>query len=151
MPRTLFVRFGASSALFLCSLVLAPLQTRAEAPRIEVREARVRILLPNVPPAAFFVVRNDTAETLHLTDADSTLCGRMTIHRTVTEGGVASMQMLDAVAVPAHGIVRFEPGGMHLMCMRPGASGSGTDVPVILRFAGGRTLRVPFAVRVGAP
>jgi len=151
MPRTLFVRFGASSALFLCGLMAAPLQTFAEAGRIQVREARIRVLLSSVPPVAFFVLGNGTAETLHLTDADSTFCGRMMIHRTVTEGGVASMQTLDAVAVPPHGIVRFEPGGMHLMCMRPGTAGSGTDIPVVLRFAGGRTLRVPFAVQVGAP
>ncbi|MEP3227077.1 MAG: copper chaperone PCu(A)C [Parasphingorhabdus sp.] len=40
---------------------------------------------------------------------------RMEIHETTDDNGVASMQPVDKVAIPAGGTVKLEPGGKHLM------------------------------------
>lgn len=40
---------------------------------------------------------------------------RMEMHETVTENGVASMKPLKSVPIPRGKVVKFEPGGKHLM------------------------------------
>ena len=70
------------------------------------------------------------------------------LHRSVNDNGQERMEMVDSVAVPAHGEVRFEPGGYHLMCMSPTAEAArGRSVPVTLRFQDGGSLVASFPVR----
>ena len=82
-----------------------------------------------------------------LTGAASPACGQLMLHQSVIVNGTAQMNMVMGVAVPAHGAVKFEPGGYHLMCMQP-ASGMtpGHSVPVSLEFKDGTTLSVTFPV-----
>ena len=61
------------------------------------------------------------------------------LHRSVNDNGQERMEMVDSVPVPAHGEVKFEPGGYHLMCMSPTAEAArGRSVPVTLSFQGRR-------------
>ena len=70
------------------------------------------------------------------------------LHRSVNDNGQERMEMVDSVPVPAHGEVRFEPGGYHLMCMSPTAEAArGHSVPVTLSFQDGGSLTASFAVR----
>lgn len=70
------------------------------------------------------------------------------LHRSVNDNGQERMEMVDSVPVPAHGEVRFEPGGYHLMCMSPTAEAArGRSVPVTLRFKDGGSLTASFPVR----
>jgi periplasmic copper chaperone A len=69
------------------------------------------------------------------------------LHRSVNDNGQERMEMVDSVPVPAHGEVRFEPGGYHLMCMSPTAEAArGRSVPVTLRFQDGGSLVASFPV-----
>jgi len=63
---------------------------------------------------------------INLTDADLTVTGITSpdfdsaeLHRTVVEGGVASMLPVPELIVPAAGSVLLEPGGLHLMLFDP--------------------------------
>ena len=83
-----------------------------------------------------------------LVGAASPGCGDLMLHRSVSDNGQERMEMVDSVAVPAHGEVRFEPGGYHLMCMSPTAEAArGRSVPVTLRFQDGCSLDGELAVR----
>ena len=58
------------------------------------------------------------------------------------------MVAVEAIVVPAHGIITFAPAGYHLMCMSPGdAVTPGGAVSVTLTFADGGTLSADFPVR----
>jgi len=70
------------------------------------------------------------------------------LHRSLNDNGQERMEMVDSVAVPAHGQVTFEPGGYHLMCMSPTADvARGRSVSVTLRFKDGSSLVASFPVR----
>ena len=56
------------------------------------------------------------------------------------------------LVVPAGGELRFAPGGLHLMLMRPGRDfAEGDTVRIALVLADGRTLEAEFPVRRDAP
>ena len=70
------------------------------------------------------------------------------LHQSRNVNGVEQMEMVSSVTVPAHGSVKFAPGGYHLMCMSPSANiEPGRTVPVTLTFADHRTVTKPFMVR----
>lgn len=39
------------------------------------------------------------------------------MHQTLLKGSVMEMRQVDSVGVPAHGDLRFEPGGLHVMLL----------------------------------
>jgi hypothetical protein len=70
------------------------------------------------------------------------------LHRSVNDNGQERMEMVASVSVPAHGEVKFAPGGYHLMCMSPTAAAArGGSVSVTLRFQDGGSLVAIFPVR----
>jgi len=70
------------------------------------------------------------------------------LHKSEDTGGMAGMQAVTEVNVPAGGTVKFAPGGYHLMCMdskpiiKPGAM-----APVTLMFKDGSSVTAQFVVR----
>lgn len=115
---------------------------------VSVSDARLQVLIAGRPAAGYFTLRNNTSAPLSLTAAAAPDCAALMLHRSDTSGGMARMDMVDAVAVPPHGMVRFAPSGYHLMCMNPTGpllTHAGTE-PVTLTFAGGGTVEVPFRI-----
>ncbi len=83
-----------------------------------------------------------------LVGAASPGCGALMLHRSVNDNGQERMEMVGSVLVPAHGEVKFAPGGYHLMCMSPTAAvARGRAVSVTLRFKDGGSLTASFPVR----
>jgi copper(I)-binding protein len=133
----------------------APLLRLAAAPAaptgLAVGDAWFRALPGTLPAGGYFTLRNTGAKEAVLTGAASPACGMLMMHKSESKGGMAAMDMVGTVPVPAGGSVSFAPGGYHLMCMdakpalKPGAS-----VPVTLSFQDGARLTVPFAVRNAA-
>lgn len=135
---------AASLALGVATLVLT---AAAPAPDASVRDSWMRLLLPSRPAAGYFELDNHGASTLTLTGAASPGCGSLMLHRSVHNGGTERMDAISQVAVPAHGTIRFAPGGYHLMCVQP-AQGlhPGGTMPVTLTFAGGGELTTNFTI-----
>jgi periplasmic copper chaperone A len=70
------------------------------------------------------------------------------LHKSIHKNGTERMVMVPSVVVPAHGRLRFAPGGYHLMCMHPAvAMRPGKTVQVTLKFASGKSLATSFPVR----
>ncbi len=129
-------------------LALAPLTTLAQSP-ISVEDAWVRA----APPAAqvlsgYFTVRNGARDAVTLTRVESPNFARVEMHRSEIVDGVARMEAVESVEIPARGNLEFAPGGLHLMLMEPlGAMAAGTTVYFVLTFDNGWTLEVTAPVR----
>ena len=108
----------------------------------------MRSVTPSRPAAGYFVLRNDSGSTVALVGASSPDCGMLMLHQSVRQGGQDQMKLIDRVDVPAHGVLRFAPGGFHLMCASPDAAVHVRNrVPVTLRLADGRAIGAMFAVK----
>jgi len=108
----------------------------------------IRYIGPQTPAAGYFTLTNSGGQPALLDGASSPGCAQLMLHRSVATNGMASMQMVPSVAVPAHGSLTFGPGGYHLMCMQPAAAMKvGASVPVTLRFHDGTSLTQSFPVR----
>ncbi len=115
---------------------------------LSLSDAWMRIIVASRPAAGYFTLRNEGSAERKLVGASSPGCGMMMLHRSKTENGVDKMMSVKAVTVPAHGSVRFAPGGYHIMCMQPKAIVKpGHSVPVMLSFGDGSTLTADFTVR----
>ncbi|HEX5507178.1 MAG TPA: copper chaperone PCu(A)C [Pseudolabrys sp.] len=115
---------------------------------VSIESAWIRFIIKARPAAGYFTLRNDSDSAVKLTGAASTACGMLMLHQSKQVDGVDKMLPVKGVAVPPHGTLTFAPGGYHLMCMEPqDAMKVGVDVPVTLKFAGGRTVTAQFAVR----
>lgn len=139
-------RHGLASAPAMVALVLAASALAAN-PALTVSHPWIRFLTPQIPAAGYFSLHNNGAQPAVLTGASSQACGQLMLHRSMEKGGMAEMDMVSAVTVPAHGSVSFQPGGYHLMCMSPSAAITpGQHVPVTLQFKDGSSLSVDFRV-----
>lgn len=118
---------------------------------VVIEHARIRLTPAGAPMAGYFELHNHSGQELRILGATSPDFAEIMLHRTVTEDGRSRMEhQHDGVQVPAGGVVRFEPGGLHLMLMnakRPLAVGD--QVELRLDLAGGAVpspLVLPFVV-----
>jgi copper(I)-binding protein len=118
---------------------------------LAVSDAWFRALPGTLPAGGYFTLRNTGSAKVVLTGAESAACGALMLHRSESKGGMAGMDMVSAVDVPAGGSVSFTPGSYHLMCMAPKpVMKPGGRVPVTLQFQGGGAITAPFEVRNAA-
>ena len=136
-------KLAALAVLAICATVAA-----APASSLKAEHGWVRWLPANLPAAGYVVVRNNGDKPVKLTGAESADYGMAMLHRSMQKNGSDSMEMVDAIAIPAHGSVALAPGGYHLMLMdakhpiKPGDT-----VRVSLHFNDGETLQVALPVR----
>lgn len=142
-------RFVLAGVAGLCLVATAAAQADdMAAGDMSVTGAWFRTLVANRPAGGYFVLENGGDNDRMLIGASSPACAKTMLHRTTEENGVAKMLKAGHVEVPAHGSIAFEPGGYHIMCMKPGdRMKPGNTVPVTLKFADGATLSVDFDVR----
>ena len=102
--------------------------------------------------AGYLVLRNPCATAVEVADVESKDFGMPMIHRTVVEDGVSRMRPAGKLVVAPGESLRFEPGGLHLMLMRPLQPLAEGDVArVRLVLADGRRVFAEFPVRREAP
>jgi copper(I)-binding protein len=83
-----------------------------EATRVE--QAWVRLPAGSGQPgAAYFTVRGEAGTVL--IGVGSPKAGRIELHETRTEGGIARMAAVPRLPIPDDGALRFAPGGKHAM------------------------------------
>ncbi|HVC61945.1 MAG TPA: copper chaperone PCu(A)C [Acetobacteraceae bacterium] len=139
---------AAASAAALALGLLAARGVAAPTPRaVTVSHPWMRFLTPRIPAAGYFTLRNGGASPVVLIGAASPDCRQLMLHRSVTRNGIARMEMMPRIVVPAHGAVTFRPGGYHLMCVSPSAAvAPGRSVRVSLLFRDGSSLAARFPV-----
>ncbi|MGH8438926.1 MAG: copper chaperone PCu(A)C [Pseudomonas sp.] len=128
------------------------LTANAAMAQVQVQNAQLRLLPGDLPAAGYFTLTNTGTEPVALNGAQSNMFGQVMIHRSTQENGMARMQHIDQVQIPASGTLAFAPGGYHLMLMqRQKPLALGDQIAITLQFADGQTLPVTFtAVPPGA-
>ena len=115
--------------------------------RVEVHEAWVRPPNPAVDVAAAYLTLVNTAdEPVMLMAVSSPHANIVEMHETKEVDGMASMQKVSSLRVPARGTVSLQPGGTHLMLI-----GLARPLPraleFTLRFDDGKTVTTSAVVR----
>jgi hypothetical protein len=135
-------------AIFLASMMGAPLSSAWAAP-FDISDAWFRALPGALPAGGYFTAQNNTGREVSITGVSSDACGMLMMHRSSSKGGMSGMDMVDSVKVPAGGVVKFAPGGYHLMCEQPRMKPGG-KVAVLLRLSNGSTVAVGFRVKTAS-
>jgi periplasmic copper chaperone A len=144
--------YSSLVGLVLCVGLLGSAGARADepAPGIQVKEAWIRWLPANVPGGGYMTLINTGSATRALVGASSPDYGEVTMHQTRLRNGMNEMTQVESIELKPRVPVRFAEGGYHLMLMQPKRSlKPGDRVMIILRFARGPSLEVPFDVRAG--
>lgn len=143
MTRTL-----ARSLLLTLSLVLAG-AAHAQEPALTVTDAWIREAPPGAAMLAAYMTIHNAGDTDRILSAvDSDCFAHVMLHKSVIEDGMARMEHTDRIAVPAHGELKLEPGGYHLMMPAPDERlVEGDSAGFTLHFDGGDTLAVDVPVR----
>ena len=133
----------------LAAAVLAAPPAESDSGGLSVENAWI----PQPPPgtgvaAAYFTLRNDSHAPAVLVAVSSPLAGDTMLHETTVVGGMSRMRMVARLTVPPHGSVTLRPDGLHVMLLSlKQALIPGETVPLVLRFASGREIRVVAHVR----
>ena len=111
-------------------------QSRSDAPLVAT-EVVVNTPIPgSTMGSAYLTLRNNSTRDISIDRIDSSSFAAVEMHETRIANGIARMQQLDRVTIPAKSTVTFERGGRHLMLMKPVQG----PQPVTLRFYAGETL-----------
>jgi copper(I)-binding protein len=142
VTRRIFGVFaGAFLTLFACSAAFA-------APAVTVTNARIRLLPGDLPLAGYFDLANQGKRPVTLTTASSPAFKMVHLHRSIEQDGESMMVPAGNLEIKPGATLRFAPGGYHLMLMdRTKPLKVGDRVPITLRFANHRALRVMFNVK----
>ena len=113
-------------------------------------EVQIRATAPGMTATGgYLTIHNHDDEADRLVAVAADFAARAEIHTMVHENGVMKMRQLpDGIEIPAGGMVRLAPGGMHLMMMGLKQTlEAGQVLEIQLTFASGRTLRVQAHVK----
>ena len=145
MKKTAFCWVGVAAWLFARVAI-------ASSAGLSVEDPWVRAAPPGaVVLAGYMTIRNDSDRVHALVAASSPSFGKVLLHRSVIENGMATMIPQRRVEVPAKGTISFAPNGYHLMLMQAQQSFKvGDEVKIVLQFDDGTQLPVRFLVRKGA-
>ncbi|MEB3285252.1 MAG: copper chaperone PCu(A)C [Candidatus Sericytochromatia bacterium] len=119
------------------------------APAVSVEAAWVREAPPQAEAmAGYMTLRNGGKEALKLLSAQSPQFKTVELHEVVTIDGMARMQEVKELLLPAGGTLVFEPGSTHIMLIGPKKSmAAGDKVSLTLRFSNGREIKSTLPVK----
>lgn len=97
---------------------------------------------------AYFAITSSTAD--RITGVSSPQAERIEMHSSVTHDGMATMEKLDSVDLPAGQTVTFAPRGLHLMVFSPQPVEPGATFPIRIDLESGRNETISFAQAFGS-
>jgi copper(I)-binding protein len=65
--------------------------------------------------AVYLDINNKGSASDTLIDVTTEVAEHSSIHKSIVENDIAQMITVDKLAIPAHNIVKFTPGGLHIM------------------------------------
>lgn len=141
------VRLPAAVLFLLAVLGLIPAANASTA--LEISQPWVREAPPGARVMAGYLnIRNGGAATVTVMAISSPDYARAEIHRTVVEDGIARMQPVEQLEIPADSAISLEPGGLHLMLFEPGRPlQEGDTVTLIIHRADGACMTVEVQVK----
>lgn len=92
---------------------------------------------------AYLTIHNKSSDSVDLISISSPQFGRVELHETTLENGIARMRALQSISVDADASIELAPGGKHVMLFEPvKALLPGSSVSLHLNFASEATLIV---------
>ncbi|HUR40587.1 MAG TPA: copper chaperone PCu(A)C [Verrucomicrobiae bacterium] len=133
--------FGALAAL----LVHVP---SVACPGLGLQDGWIRDAPPGAMMTAGYArLRNDGKQLLRVDGAASVDYGSVELHRTVVEQGLSRMQHGQPLVLAPGASAALDPGGWHLMLMRPTRELKPGDVVTVSLSCAGASSAFPFTVR----
>jgi copper(I)-binding protein len=131
--------------LFALMLGLAGTALAAD---LKIEEPWVREAPPGAMAlAGYMEIKNPGGEARALVGAESPAFERVELHLSVHEDGMARMIAQESMPIPAGGELELEPGGYHLMLMKPRQTlTAGDSVSMTLRFDDGSVMELEMPV-----
>ena len=119
--------------------------------KMEVHDPWVREAPPTVKMlAGYFTLHNHTDKTHTILGVTSPQFNRVEIHRTEIKNDIARMLPVSKVMISSHGKVLFEPGGLHLMLIKPKKNyRSGDEIQLTLHLSDKSTFDFTAPVKKG--
>ncbi|MEQ1781129.1 MAG: copper chaperone PCu(A)C [Hyphomonadaceae bacterium] len=105
-------------------------------------------LVDGVPGVAYFSITSTAND--RIVGISSPQAQAVEIHGSSTEGGMATMQKLDQVELPAGKTVTFGPGGLHVMVFTPVPRPANATFPIQITLESGRTETISFTDETAA-
>jgi protein SCO1/2 len=109
----------------------------AETQELVIENAWIRPAPPGVQSmAAYFDLRNNSDKDIVIVNSSSSAFSMTMIHSTVVEDGIASMNHLDELLVPANGKVSLAPMATHMMMIGPKRElslGDSTEIELVAK------------------
>lgn len=123
--------------------------TTLAAESIRIEGAYVPLAPPGVMShAAYMTLENGGEEKRSLVGVAAVGYAMAHLHKSEHQDGVATMSMIHQLDIDPGQTVSFEPGGLHIMLMRPEGKGElGGEVALTLTFANGEELPVTATIR----
>ena len=117
--------------------------------KLEIHDAWAREAPPNAAVmAAYLTLHNHSAKTYTLVSVSSPAFSRVEMHRTEQHDGMTKMLPVSRVMLSTNGSVSFQPGGMHLMLMKPKKHlKSGDSISLTLFFTDESSLKISVPVK----
>ncbi len=131
------------------AMVAMSLAGPALAGEVVVEEAWIRAAPPTVKVmAGYMTLHNASDEPKTLTGAESRQFDRVELHQTRMENGMMRMVAVKRLEIAPGERVHLEPGGLHLMMMRPHRPlAKGDHATVTLKFEDGEAIILDMPVR----
>jgi copper(I)-binding protein len=135
-------------SLLLCGVAALTAQAVAS-PSLQFTDA----WSPEAPPVApvmagYLTIHNPGQTDIAITGASCAEFNHVEIHDMLHEGGMMRMVKQEQLPIPAATTVKLEPGGMHVMFMKPKrVIKAGETLPVVFTLSNGETVQVSFTVR----
>ena len=117
---------------------------------VAISDGWIRLAPPGASVMAAYVqIKNNGNTPRTITTISSKRFGAIEAHQTVIESGTSQMRSLDSLTIPAHGELRLEPGGKHLMLFRPTKSPLQLGDKAVLNFrcAKSKPMKAEFVVK----
>jgi copper(I)-binding protein len=103
------------------SCIILACTPQDEEPHLNFENAWIRALPPgSMMTAGFGSLINAGDVDLEIGAFSSPVFGDVSLHQTIDKGGVSHMQSVPELSLAAGATLTLEPGGYHLMLMKPG-------------------------------
>jgi len=135
----------------VCLLVYTALVWRVDPAYADVSVEHAWMRMP--PPAAdtaaaYMTLHNESDQDVVIARISSDVSKTSTIHLMRKQGAVMRMSVINNMTIPAHGFVKLEPGGMHIMLTGlKQILKQGRGVHIILQSMDGSVIKVVVPVR----
>jgi periplasmic copper chaperone A len=132
----------AVTVLTAAALVVGILSAAASPSSISV----VSAWIPHAPPgmsvhAGYLELKNNGPKNMELVAVSSPAYESVELHLSKIVDGIATMEKLAQISIAPGQVVKFKPGGLHLMLLKPQREVAvGDKIPLLLSFSDGTTV-----------